>query len=147
MKVKDVCKWISLKPAAVSPETPIEKVIEKVVEDPTTRSVYVVANGKLMGVIPISHLMRITAFKFSGILPEHDELKKHIKSISANTAADVMLPPLQVHLEDALEDALKLMIDNNVQELPIVDNAGNIIGDLNSLEILMGFWEMKKDGV
>lgn len=45
MKVKDVCRLISLNPTIVEEDDPIEEVVDKILEDPITRTVYVVRDG------------------------------------------------------------------------------------------------------
>jgi CBS domain-containing protein len=59
----------------------------------------------------------------------------------AKNASEIMLDPVYVHMDTTLEEALKLMIDNNIQEMPVVDEKGEIVGDLNSLEILLALWK------
>lgn len=38
-----------------------------------------------------------------------------------------------------------MMIDNNIQEMPVLNEEGEIIGDLNSLEILLALWKERKE--
>jgi CBS domain-containing protein len=48
----------------------------------------------------------------------------------------MMRAPVQVTKESELQTALKKMADNNLSELPVTDNEGKIIGDLNAFEVL-----------
>ncbi len=52
------------------------------------------------------------------------------------TAADMMQLPVFLTKETELQAALKKMVDNNLYELPVTDEEGRVIGDLNAFEIL-----------
>ena len=75
MKVKDVCRLISLNPTIVEEDNPIEEVVDKILEDPITRTVYVVRDGKLVGMIPVLHLLKVTGFHFFGFIPKEGPWK------------------------------------------------------------------------
>ncbi len=46
-------------------------------------------------------------------------------------AADVMLPPIALHESDDLRFASKQFLENGLRELPVVDDAGRVIGFLD----------------
>jgi CIC family chloride channel protein len=50
-------------------------------------------------------------------------------------AADVMLPPVSVHVDDDLRVATELLVANGLRELPVVDGAGAVIGFVDEREI------------
>ncbi|ABQ47807.1 MULTISPECIES: CBS domain-containing protein [Thermotoga] len=141
MKVKDVCKLISLKPTVVEEDTPIEEIVDRILEDPVTRTVYVARDNKLVGMIPVMHLLKVSGFHFFGFIPKEELIRSSMKRLIAKNASEIMLDPVYVHMDTTLEEALKLMIDNNIQEMPVVDEKGEIVGDLNSLEILLALWK------
>ena len=141
MKVKDVCKFISLKPTVVEEDTPIEEIVDRILEDPVTRTVYVARDNKLVGMIPVMHLLKVSGFHFFGFIPKEELIRSSMKRLIAKNASEIMLDPVYVHMDTTLEEALKLMIDNNIQEMPVVDEKGEIVGDLNSLEILLALWK------
>ncbi|HAA82258.1 MAG: CBS domain containing protein [Thermotoga sp. 47_83] len=141
MKVKDVCKLISLKPTVVEEDTPIEEIVDRILEDPVTRTVYVARDNKLVGMIAVMHLLKVSGFHFFGFIPKEELIRSSMKRLIAKNASEIMLDPVYVHMDTTLEEALKLMIDNNIQEMPVVDEKGEIVGDLNSLEILLALWK------
>ncbi|PLV59737.1 CBS domain-containing protein [Thermotoga sp. KOL6] len=144
MKVADVYKLISLRPTVVEESTPIEEIVEKLLEDPVTRTVYVVRDGKLVGMIPVLHLLKVTGFHFFGFIPKEELVSSSMKRLIARCASEIMVEPVYVYLDTPVETALKKMIDNNVQEIPVLNEKGEIIGDLNSLEILSSLWRAKR---
>ncbi|MCD6551150.1 CBS domain-containing protein [Thermotoga sp.] len=145
MKVKDVCRLISLNPTIVEEDAPIEEIVNKILEDPITRTVYVVRNNKLVGMIPVLHLLKVTGFHFFGFIPKEELVRSSMKKLVAKSAFEIMMPPIHVCLDTPIEEALKMMIDNNVQEMPVLNEKGEIIGDLNSLEILLALWKERKE--
>jgi CIC family chloride channel protein len=73
-------------------------------------------SGALVGVIAAEALALL------GAVPElHD----------CTLAADLMQPPLATAPEDDLPSATRLMLDNDLRELPVVDSAGAIVGFLD----------------
>jgi len=139
-KVKEIYRTISTKPIIVSRNIHIKEVVKMLLEDPITRSVYVVDDGKIVGIITVLHLLKVSGYRFFGIFPKPENVLKDLEVITAKTAEEVMMKPLWVTPETPISDALKIMIDNDVQELPVVDETGRIMGDLSSLEVLNALW-------
>ncbi len=52
------------------------------------------------------------------------------------TAEDIMQPPLAVRPHESLEDAFGQLLKANLDGLPIVDDAGRVIGYLNLFEFI-----------
>ena len=139
-KVGEIYKTISTKPTIVSKNVDIKDIVKMLLKDPITRSVYVVDKGKIVGIITVLHLLKVSGYKFFGIFPKPENILKDLEVMTAKKAEEVMMKPVWVTPETSISDALKIMIDNNIQELPVVDQSGKIIGDLNSLEILNALW-------
>ncbi|WP_053001121.1 CBS domain-containing protein [Kosmotoga pacifica] len=62
---------------------------------------------------------------------------RNIIILTGKKAQDIMLDPITVKLETPKFEALKLMIQHEVHEVPVVDENQNIIGNLNSIELLV----------
>ena len=140
--VSEVYKIFTKKPALVSEETSIEDVINELLKDPASRSVYVVnKDNKLSGIITTTVLLKTTHFlKGKQTLRKEDSLNAY-KIISAKYAKDIAHPPVFVYEDTDIIDALEKMIDENIQELPIINREKKVIGDLNCLELLKILWE------
>lgn len=52
------------------------------------------------------------------------------------TASDMMRAAVQVTKKSDLQTALKKMADNNLSDLPVIDEDGKVIGELNAFEFL-----------
>jgi CBS domain-containing protein len=50
-------------------------------------------------------------------------------------AADVMQPPVVVHLDDDLRAAAEVIVTNGLREVPVADGGGRIVAFLDEAEI------------
>ncbi len=58
------------------------------------------------------------------------------------TIRDVMQPdPIQIRREDAPRRALELLVENQISGLPVVDEAGRLVGVLSEKDLLKIFYE------
>lgn len=144
LRVKDVCSTITLKPPTVGLEAPITEIVSELVGNPQARSVYVLGpKKKVRGIIPVIYLLKILGYEFYGLIQSGSQFAKEVGVLSGKKAREIMLEPMTVEMETPLEAALKIMLEKEVQELPVVDSNGDISGDLNSLEILKALNDKK----
>ena len=72
-----------------------------------------------------------------GIITERDIVQKIViydKDTNKLKAKDIMSSPLKSgNKEMSLLDAIKLMVLNRIKKLPILDDAGNLIGIISSI--------------
>jgi CBS domain-containing protein len=97
--------------------------------------------NRLVGLIDLEALA--DAFFFS-IFPE--EFLSEIKDIKnvmdyadhlhQKTAEDVMRKPVWVKMNDTLEVAFRLMHDNKLPGLPVIDDHYHLVGYINLLEMM-----------
>ena len=58
------------------------------------------------------------------------------------TIRDVMqADPIQIRRDDALRRALELLVENQISGLPVVDEAGRLVGVLSEKDLLKIFYE------
>ncbi len=135
LTVRDLLPFSQTEPTVVSERTPLREVAQKMVEDPRTREVYVVdEEGRFVGVIT---LRRLAHWAFARRLPRDLSPTELLDLVSAETAGDLALrKPAYVRLDDPLETLLRVMFRYDVNEIPVVSPEGQIVGNLNMLEIL-----------
>lgn len=140
--VSMVHKIFTKEPPVVYENAPIKVVIQELLKDPKSRSIYVIKENKqLSGIITTNILLKTTHFiKGKKTLRKEDSLNAY-KIISAKIAKDIAHPPIFVYEDTDIVDALEKMIEENIQEIPIVNENKEVIGDLNCLEILKILWE------
>ena len=99
------------------------------------------AEGQLAGILPLSKLYELVLVH---LIPE--DLLRHMldseqmlsipHELSADHLSDVMLPPVFVHVETRLRDALERMRDLGVGILAVVDAENRPVASLELLRVL-----------
>jgi CBS domain-containing protein len=64
-----------------------------------------------------------------------------INIYTARVAKDLMHKPIYVFEDEDVLDVLQAMVEEGLQELPIVNKDKKVTGDLNCLEIISALWE------
>ncbi|MDR6224092.1 CBS domain-containing protein [Desmospora profundinema] len=141
MKVKAVYQTVTKQANILPITTPFHK-IQEVFEElhPIHRSIYVVnEQNQLQGCITIWRFLKLVAIKTANA--DQVNLSPSLRELSECnpqklTAGMMMHNTPSVTLEDSLEVGLQYMIINRLEELPVVDRQGVVIGDLNVFEIM-----------
>jgi len=144
IKVKEARTLITLRPSIISEEAPLQEVVRAIIDDPKHRALYVVdKNSKLIGTVD---LRRLTRHIFPHFFEEDLIGRGIIDFVSSETAKDLIPhPPACVTDDDDLETAFRRMMENKLEEIPVVDKDMKVVGDLNLLE-LFKVWITKKRG-
>ncbi len=130
MKVKDCCNEVTHDADLVRESDSIEKVMNVMADDPLSRSVYVVDDEKrLQGIIIVKDVLQ-----FLG--PQFVDGSRSVSEIFAQTARDMMRAPVSVSMEDSIEKALEIAIQEWLDDIPVCDKDGKVIGDLNCFEMI-----------
>jgi CBS domain-containing protein len=139
LMIKDVLTDHSVRQLPVIPrDTPLKDLAEKIEWFRHSRQLYVVdREGRLMGNITIASLVKHIFVHHHGtsINPRH-----LLAAITAETAEDLMLEkPLSVKTEDSVDDILEKMVDKNVEEVPVLDDEGKVIGDVTMIDLMKAY--------
>ncbi|MFQ5730070.1 MAG: CBS domain-containing protein, partial [Waddliaceae bacterium] len=98
-----------------------------------TRSVHVVdEEKKLLGIVGVRELMRVLGSQYI----ERDTMMV-IPYAMARTAQDVMKDPVSVGPDDTIEMALGQAVSTWLEDLPVTDAEGRVVGYLDCFEILL----------
>ncbi len=82
-----------------------------------------------------------------GIDRYNSDVLEYNRVFGAKTAEDIMrTDPLYVYESDTLEDVAKVMMENKINELPVVDKKDAIIGQINMYEIIDAYLKIIKEG-
>ncbi len=141
-KISEVLDCLTLEPTIVSPETTLQDVAKEMFSHPTTHVACVVdKNGRLLGLIDLDQLANDIFFHI-----DPEEFLREITSLEdvihfadesrKRTAADSMLDPVWVKMDDRIKEAFERMHENRVPGLPVVDDQYHIIGYVNLLELM-----------
>jgi CBS domain-containing protein len=141
--VSRIVEVLDLAPIAVQADTPIQNIVDEMMARPRVHMVNVVnREDRLVGLIDLQRLA--DAFFFS-VFPEEflSEIKEiknvmdYARQMQHNTAEDLMREPVWVKMDDTLEQAFRLMHENKLSGLPVIDDHYHLVGYINLLEIMM----------
>jgi len=147
VKVKDVMHLIVKKPATISKDSSLDQLLSKILEDTTSRHVYVVNEGnKLIGSVRLNNTIK---YLFPAISLQENtdvfEIGSYMEYSNAQKVEDIMNTVCSYAFDDSMiSDVIRIMIREKTNELPVVDKEFKVIGEINVLEIIMYYLKQKK---
>jgi len=143
LKVEDVYQLVSASPAKLQKNARIHEVLSAMLGHPTSRKVYVIdVEGNLAGVIRTETLLKLIGFR-EGVrqntAPSFVHMLKDLQKESAESVMEKVRPVKRV---TSLKDALELMVEDHVNDLPVVDDDYKLIGELRTLELFQAALEL-----
>lgn len=135
--VRDAFRLVVTDPIIVTHQMSLHEVVDRVLADPRTRSAYVVDDKRrLLGMIGLEQML--TAIESSlSLFDKERPLVRSKKGVLPFSVEEYMVKPVTVYQDDKLITALRKMIDNSMEDLPVVDDDGVLLGELNGFEILL----------
>ncbi len=126
----------------------IYRVVEKIAEDKETMLACVVdEENRLKGVITPREILRAVEVREYGTI-KHPffEGARVLGLLTARYAKDIMGPPVSVKADDEIEKAIDIMLSKVFYEVPVVDDEGIIIGEINYFSIIISSVDYLKKG-
>jgi CBS domain-containing protein len=124
----------------VKTESPLREVLQAMVKRHRGRIVYVVdLDGKIKGSISLDNLKDVIFRHYlKSRVSDPLVITEHIVELfTSEKAEDVMDAGLSFCYEhERLHDVVTRMIERNVKDMPVVDQEGRIIADLDILDLL-----------
>ena len=113
-------------------------IMREFIDNPALHHVCVIGDGgKLLGIINRKHLFKVV---FSHHVAPDTMISKLLLLHDAQTSGEIMSSHvLAAKEDDSIDDVIRLMIEHNIRELPIIGENGNVIGFLTLL-IIMQAW-------
>jgi len=131
--------------ATVLKTATLRQAVEAMVKDSETRKVYVVdEEHKLVGTITLETLMRHTGYLLGVRKTGMTSFLRMLGEISDDKVTEVMNKPVKVSSNELLVNVTKMMVENHLNDLPVVDDTGRLVAELNGLDILksgMKYWK------
>jgi len=147
MLVEDIMNLVAADAAVLGPDDSILSLLEAIIKDPRTRHVYVVdKSGVLIGSVRMNSVIRYL-FPFTSFIVQRRHLGQRIPvDMSPSRVGDIMnSSPSCVQKGTTLVDAAAIMIQEQVNELPVVDEAMHVVGEVNMLEVITGYLKEEKE--
>lgn len=120
LRVADACS-LSEGVTTVSPTAHVKELAHAIASSPESQDVLpVVRDGVVVGLVSVTQLRSLV---------ELDDID------AVALTADVMSPPVTVHLEDDLQTVLELLLKSELREIPVVDGQGAVMGCIDEADI------------
>ena len=146
-KIKDVADILMVPPATVTLGAKAFEAIEAVIETPGTRTVYVVDEGeRLKGSISFRALLMVTTARYSVHKGGIASFFKHIHNVLADNITDFMEECISVTNETLVLDAMKAMEKYKLNDVPVVDAEGRLVGVFSGTQLLRAALEHVRKG-
>ena len=117
VRVKDV---MDRNPECVSPATPVDRVVHESFIQRGRRALPVCTESGLLGIVTLADVKR---------LPHERWTSTPVSEIMTRS------PLKSVNQEDDLAEALKILVQEGLNQIPVMDN-GRLVGLLNRADIL-----------
>jgi len=141
-QVKDVVSLLEASSILVSEGEPIELVIERFAKDSKLLGVFVIDESRrYKGVITRFDLLRWTKRQLGDISEGFDwkvidEFKAHAHSTNALDMVSRGSAEVYIRMDDTVSKALSLLMLYSLIDLPVLNETGEIIGDITLPELL-----------
>jgi len=121
----------------VPPTAALTDVMSRLLDEPCLRDIYVAADdGRLLG--HISH-RRLAEHVLAEARPTHTR-RQLMERVAGGTAADFMNSVLATASpEESLDEVLARQLEMELEDMPVVDDEGQVIGAINLTHVLQNF--------
>lgn len=140
MRVKDVLALAGRRrrPATVSQDATLSEATDALLRNRETRKVYVVdKDDRLLGTVTLETLLRHTGYRLGVRGTGMTSFIRMLAEISDDKVKEVMAKPVKVLEDELILNVTKLMVENHLNDLPVVDDKGRLVTELNGLDILL----------
>ncbi len=137
LTVKDL---MTSRQVSVKSEEPIREAVMRMAGGGGLVAYVVDNSAKLIGLItPRRILKQSLVSEFGASRYPSIEWVDLLSSMTSKTVGDIMGPPIATKPEDSIEDAIEIMLDKNLYELPVIDTNSRLVGEIRVSSIL-SYW-------
>jgi CBS domain-containing protein len=150
--IADACvaQWMKRKVVIVTASTTVEEAARVVVQERVGTLPVVDEQGVLTGVVRLQDVLGIFMPDFVALLDNIDFVRdfgpleqvqpQHMSHAAHLTMTDLAATPVAVEEDRSLMHALATMVKHQLQDLPIVDKAGRLVGIASRVDIARAFF-------
>jgi len=121
----------------VREEESLLNVVKKFIEAPYIRGLFVVdKDGRYQGFIKRDSLLKWAKIKLGDISGLEEYLLKYSKDATAKELIYPHSDKATVYPEDDVVKCLRLMLNYDLTDIPVIDRSGQILGDVTIPELL-----------
>lgn len=135
--VGDLFDKIVMDAAKVDEDAVLRDAVDAILARETTRKAYVVdKTGILKGSITMETLMRHLSYRLGSRQAGVVSFFRFIRDIARDKVSEFMAKPHPIKKDTKLTDVVLKVIEEHLNDFPVVDDEGKLLGELNSLSIL-----------
>lgn len=135
--VEDIASLYDIQPSIVRLGDPVWKMVAALITRPRGRNVYVLdSEEKLAGMVSFRDLLRVTNARLGARRKGVAGFIQYLRDIFLDEVEGIMRKPVFVRPRTNLVEALQTMEENKLNDIPIVDEDRNLVGELSGMEIL-----------
>ncbi len=133
---------------------PIETAIQQFVHQPDVHTLFIVdENEKLKGLLKLHYILNWVKLKLGMNLTDRASMRvagtsqafEIMKLCQSQTIGDIISPAATVKPSDTLEQALHILVHEQLEELPVVDESGKLIGEIRLTQLLSRMLDATSD--
>ncbi len=125
-----VKEWMVCEPIVIDENTSIMKATQ-LMKEHNIRRIPVVRDGRLVGIISDRDIKDAAPSKATSL-----DVHEMYYLLSEIKIKDIMTPdPLSIKVDDTVEKAAIIMLENTISGLPVVDNEGHVLGLITQSDV------------
>jgi len=139
VRVSDVLQMVAktVKPATVRGDASLREAVEVIVKDSDTRKVYVLDDEeRVVGTVTLEVLLRHAGYRLGVRSTGVTSFLRMLAEVTDEKVKEVMAKPVKVSDNELVANVMKLMVENHLNDLPVVDDHNKLVAELNGLDIL-----------
>ncbi|AKG53657.1 hypothetical protein DGWBC_0994 [Dehalogenimonas sp. WBC-2] len=130
---------------AVKESDAVEAVIKQFVKQPDVHTIFIVdEHNKLKGLVKLHYILNWVKLKLGINVVDHSNMRvagtfhafEIMKLCQSQTIGDIISPAVSVKGDNTMEQALHLMVQEQLLELPVVDDTGKLTGEIRLTQLL-----------
>ena len=135
--VGDVFREIVTPPKTIPETAVLRDAVSAILSSETTRKAYVVdGGGHLKGVIAIETLMRLVSYRVGARPPGVVSFFRFLKDMQTEAVDRFMDRPKPVTRSTKIVDLVRMIVEDHLNDFPVVDDQGLLIGEVNTQHLL-----------
>ena len=138
MTFEDITSVLIKDSVTIRANTPVNELLEKFSANPNIQNVYVVDEmNKLIGVVNMTATVEFLFPFNSMILHQNDMTIGNMQSIRLQQTGQIMnTNPFYLKQGSTMYEAARILIEEKINELPVVNDDMTLIGQLNVYELI-----------
>lgn len=135
--VGDLYDVLRSDPVTVPEDATLRDAIDAIVARGVTRKAYVVdSEGRLKGTISMETLMRHVGYRLGARAPGVVSFLRFVRDMESDAVRNFMAKPVAVTKGTNIVEIVRRVVEDHLNDFPIVDDQGKLLGELNTLHLL-----------